>query len=111
MSTLQSGGIVMKKLLLTIFAPLLVSLSAQAADVVCSCQGEEKCSDITISILDTNPGVYMTVDYAYGERNLEGFATITSDSKTSQTIYHIGSFTIVEKDNKFTLPGRPAKCS
>lgn len=101
----------MKKLMFTLLSSFLVSLSAQAADVVCSCQGEDKCSDISISILETNPGVYMTVEYAYGERNLEGFATITNDSKEAHTVYHIGSFTIVEKDNKFTLPGRPAKCS
>ncbi len=101
----------MKKIIFAIIASSLFSFSAQAADVVCSCTQEEKCSDVTISILEMSPGVYLDIEYAWGERNIEGFATVINNSKTAETIYRLGNFTLVEKDDKFTLPGRPAKCS
>ena len=100
------------KIILTVFATLFVmATSVQAADVVCSCSGETKCSDVKITFVPSNPGVYMTIEYAYGERNLEGFASIRRDSKEKRVIYTLGNFLLVEQDNKFSLPNKAAQCN
>ena len=58
--------------LLSIIAFVSFAGFSQAADIVCSCKGtENKCSDVEINFVDSNPGVYMTIEYAYGERNRE----------------------------------------
>lgn len=85
--------------------------NVQAADVVCACDGEASCSDVKISFVPSNPGVYMSIEYAYGERNKEGFATVTRDDKDQKVIYRLDNFTLVEQDNKFSLPGRPSNCN
>ncbi len=53
----------------------------------------------------------MTIEYAYGDTNTEGFATIITDNKKDRIIYRLDKFTMVEKDGKFELPGRPATCN
>ena len=100
----------MKKVVLFIFTTFVFTFSAQAADVVCACDAEAKCSDVKIKFVPASPGVYMTVEYAYGERNLEGFATVVTDSKEGRTIYRLGNFTLVDTKGTYSLPGRPASC-
>ncbi len=100
----------MKSLMFVLFVSLF-SINAQAADVVCSCSGEEKCSDVKISFVASNPGVYLSVEYAYGEKNVEGFATITRDQENDRVIYSLANFTMIEKSGKYSLPMRPAKCN
>ncbi len=85
--------------------------AAQAADVVCSCSGETKCSDIKIKFVPSNPGVYMNIEYAYGARNQEGFATITTDTENRQVTYKLGNFLLVEKNGKYELPQKLARCN
>jgi len=99
----------MRKVVLSVFS-ILFMVPAIAADVVCACP-EKECSTVTINFVPSNPGVYMTVEYAYGDRNTEGFATVTRDEKTGQTIYRLGTFTLVEKDKQFKLPGRDVVCN
>jgi hypothetical protein len=82
-----------------------------AADVVCSCKAPEKCSDIQINFVAANPGVYLTIQYAYGEKNLEGFANVTRDSKENRVIYKLENFILLEQDDKYTLPGKLATCN
>ncbi len=100
----------MKSLLISI-AISFFAIGAQAADVVCSCTGEEKCSDVKISFVPATPGVYMSVEYSYGDRNQEGFATITRIADEDKIIYRLGNFTLVEEDGKYSLPLRKAKCN
>lgn len=99
------------KSLITVLLFSVFSFSAQAADVVCSCEGETQCSDVKISFVASNPGVYMSIEYAYGEKNLEGFANVVRDGEKDRTIYSLKNFTIIEKEGKFSLPGRTAKCN
>lgn len=97
--------------LLTVLAIMIFGFSAQAADVVCSCKAPAKCSDIKISFVPSNPGMYMTIEYSYGDRNQEGFATITRDGKNENVVYQMGRFTLLEKNGKYSLPGRDAQCN
>jgi hypothetical protein len=98
----------MRKIILTTIASSFLFFQAQAADVVCACK-QTKCSDVTISFVPSSPGVYLSVEYAYGERNTEGFAQVTRDEK-GRTIYTLGQFTLVEDNNKYFLPGRDTVC-
>ena len=101
----------MRNLLLAFAAVFFTSSFAFSADVACSCKGADKCSDVLINFVPSNPGVYMTIEYAYGERDLEGFATITTDSKDQKIIYRLGNFTLVkDKDGKYSLPLKQATC-
>lgn len=84
---------------------------AQASDVVCSCTGVEECSDITISFVPSSQGVYLNIQYAYGERDTEGFATVTTHAKLERVIYKLGNFTLLKEKGVYSLPGRPATCS
>ena len=98
--------------ILSIIAFISFAGFSQAADIVCSCKGtENKCSDIEINFVDSNPGVYMTIEYAYGERNLEGFASVRRDSKKKEVVYRLGNFTLLQKDGKYSLPLRKAVCN
>ena len=100
------------KIILTIFSiALFLGINSQAADVNCSCSGKTKCSDVKINFVPSNPGVYMTIEFAYGERNIEGFATVTRDSKKNRVIYRLGNFILLEEGNKFSLPGKLAQCN
>ncbi len=83
---------------------------AQAGEIVCVCPDKE-CSEIRINFIPSNPGVYMTVEYSYGEKNLEGFAQVTVDKKENTTLYKLGQFIMVEKDENFILPLRDQVCN
>lgn len=101
----------MKSILLAITATLTMGMSAQAADIVCSCTNvnDVNCTDISINFIPSNPGVYMTI--AYGDKNTEGFATVTRQKEPRQTVFRLANFVLVEQDNKYSLPGRPFNCN
>jgi hypothetical protein len=101
----------MKSFFITGLALFFMSLGAQAADVVCSCKGEDKCSDVRISFVPASPGVYMSIEFAYGERNIEGFATVTRNSADESRVFQLGKFYVLEKDGKYELPQRKAECN
>jgi hypothetical protein len=88
-----------------------LSQAVQAADVECQCPAEERCSDININFLPSNPGVYMTIEYGYGKKNVEGMATVTRDSELKQVVYKLGNFTLVDKEGEYSLPMRPHTCN
>ena len=95
----------MKKGLTILAIAMLSSMGAQAADVVCSCDGQaQECSEVRINFVPSNPGVYMTVEYAYGKKNLEGFAAVTRDQVNNKTTYRLGKFTLVEDSTGFSMP-------
>ena len=100
----------MRKILTTLCVLFLAS-SAYAADVVCGCEEPNTCSDVLIRMVPANPGVYMTIEYAFGEKNLEGFANIIRDEKNDRVIYKLDNFVLIEKNNIYTLPLKPQTCS
>ncbi len=99
----------MRKSVFGALSCLLFSLNLYGADVVCSCP-DNQCSDVIVNFVPSNPGVYMTVEYAYGERNMEGFAQVTRDRDGQRTVFTLGNFVLVEKENKYSLPGREVDC-
>jgi len=101
----------MRNTIIALFSFFAISTTAQAADVICSCESATECSDILINFVPSNPGVYMTVEYAYGEKNLEGFAQVTRDSKNDRVVYKLGNFILVEKDSKYLLAQKAQTCN
>lgn len=91
-------------------AMVLFAGTVNAADVICKCTGKDKCADIKISFVPSNPGVYMNVEYAYGDRNMEGFARIIRLSEAEVVRYYLGHLILEEAEGKYSLPGRPHKC-
>ena len=100
----------MRNLFLVVFCLFAVS-TVQAADVNCSCDEPNKCSDIAISFVDSQPGVYMTVEYASGKSRAEGYARVVRDGNKGHVRYALGNFILVEKDGKYTMPGRLVTCN
>lgn len=99
----------MRKILLLITLAFSFNF-AQAADVVCTSNDATK-SDVEISFVPSNPGVYMTVKYAFGEKNTEGFAKVTRDAKKGHVIYKLGSFVLVEANNSFSIMNSELDCN
>jgi hypothetical protein len=53
----------------------------------------------------------MSIEFAYGERNIEGFATVTRNSADESRVFQLGKFYVLEKDGKYELPQRKAECN
>ncbi len=99
----------MKTIATTLFL-FFFAFNASAADVICSNPTDESKSEVKINFVPSNPGLYMTFEYAFGNINKEGFAIVTRDKKEGRVLYKLDRYVLVEKDGKYSMPGYDLEC-
>jgi len=93
------------KSLIVVFIGLL-SFSANAFEVICSC--EEPCKQVVFEVSESEAGDSIAIDT---ETSLiEGVPTVISSKVKEQVVYKLGHIALIREGNNFRMLGSKRVC-
>lgn len=93
------------------FIILTLSFSAQAIDITCACiEAETACKDVSFTITNQDPGTYLRAEFNDGLKTVEGFARVTRNINRVETVYSLGSHTLIKQGDLFSMLGSDRRC-